>query len=259
LQAGEQPALHAQDHLVAMRTGRRPLGAVLLALAVVAAGCGGDDDGGGEAEAPARAPAEATATVDHPLVPLSTVQRKVFEGTERDPDTGETVRTKVDARVLKATQVIDGVRSAVVAVRDYEDGELVESTRDYYAQRGDGSVLYMGEHVNDLEGGKVIGHGGQWISGEKGARSGLFMPAKPKIGQTFEQERAPGVAEDRSTILAVGREVTTPAGRFSDCIKTKDYAPLDKVTEFKYYCRGVGLVREDLEDGRVVLVSYRRG
>jgi hypothetical protein len=242
-----------------MRPGPRSLGAVLLALAVGAGACGGDDEPGGEAKPPARAPDATTAKIDHPLVPLSTVPRKVFEGTERDPDTGDTVKTKVDTRVLEATTVIDGLRSAVVAVRDYEDGELVESTRDYYAERADGSVLYMGEHVNDLEGGKVIGHGGQWISGEKGARRGLFMPAKPRVGETFEQERAPGVAEDRSTILAVGREVTTPAGRFTDCIKTKDYAPLDKVTEFKYYCRGVGLVREDLEDGRVVLVSYRRG
>jgi hypothetical protein len=40
-------------------------------------------------------------------------------------------------------------------------------------------------------------------------------------------------------------------------LKTRDYAPLDKVTEFKFYCAGVGLVREDLEDGRVDLVRYR--
>jgi hypothetical protein len=240
-----------------MTTGRRALGGALFVFALVVGACGADDEPSSAPKAAAGAPAQATANVDHPLVPLSTVRRAVFEGTERDPDTGEKVTTRVDARVLSATEVVDGVRSAVVQVRDYENGELVERTRDYYAQRADGSVLYMGEQVDDLEGGKVIGHGGQWLSGKKGAKRGLFMPATPTTGQTFEQERAPGVAEDRSTIVAVGQQVTTPAGRFTDCIKTKDYAPLDKLTEFKYYCKGVGLVREDLEDGRAVLVSYR--
>jgi hypothetical protein len=83
------------------------------------------------------------------------------------------------------------------------------------------------------------------------------MPAEPKVGDMFGQERAPGVAEDRSTILEVGLQVTTPAGTYSDCIKTKDFAPLDKVTEFKYYCRGVGLVREEFPDGRLDLVRFR--
>jgi hypothetical protein len=30
------------------------------------------------------------------------------------------------------------------------------------------------------------------------------MPEYPKVGQTFQQEREPGVAEDRSTVVAVG-------------------------------------------------------
>ena len=83
------------------------------------------------------------------------------------------------------------------------------------------------------------------------------MPAHPKVGKVFEQERAPGVAEDRSKVVAIGLEVTTPAGLFDDCIRTRDFAPLDKSTEFKIYCAGVGLVREKPADGRLNLVSYR--
>jgi len=82
------------------------------------------------------------------------------------------------------------------------------------------------------------------------------MPADPQVGDEFEQERAPGVAEDRSTVVAVGLEVTTEAGTFSDCIKTRDFAPLDNVTEFKYYCPDVGLVREEPRGGRLDLVSF---
>jgi hypothetical protein len=83
------------------------------------------------------------------------------------------------------------------------------------------------------------------------------MPADPKVGRSFEQERAPGVAEDRSKVVAVDVERRTPAGRFGGCIKTEDYAPLDRRTEFKYYCRGVGLVREEGKASHLDLVERR--
>jgi hypothetical protein len=192
-----------------------------------------------------------TAKVDHPLVPLTTVRHTVFTGFEGD------TRTRVVSRVLKKTRRVAGVRVAIVDVREFEDGELVEHTRDYYAQDMKGRVWYFGETVDDIENGKVVGHEGQWFAGKKGAKPGLFMPAKPKVGKVFEQERAPGVAEDRSKVVAVGREVTTAAGQFDECIKTRDFAPLDKRTEFKFYCAGVGLVREKPADGRLDLVRYR--
>ena len=183
-------------------------------------------------------------TVDHPLVALSSVRLKVFEGRERDPRTGESVAIRSEVRVLGRTARVAGVRVAVVDVKEFEDGALVEHTLDYYAQRDDGSLWYFGERVDDYEDGKLVGHGGQWFAGRNGARPGLYMPAHVRAGQTFAQEQAPGVAEDRSTVVAVGRTVKTPAGTFRDCIKTRDVAPLDKKTESKFYCRGVGLVRE---------------
>ena len=224
------------------------LAAALLGLA---SGCGGEDDGGTESAAPA-----FSAAVDHPLVPLSSVGLTVIEGTERDPGTGETVELRVESRVLDEPEVVAGVPVAVVDVKEYEDGDLVEHTLDYYAQRGDGSVWYFGEKVDDYEAGKLVGHTGQWLAGEDGAKAGLFMPADPAVGQKFEQEQAPGVAEDLSEVVAVGLEVRTPAGTFSDCVRTKDFAPLDNATEHKLYCPGVGLVREEAPGVRVELVRY---
>ena len=93
-------------------------------------------------------------------------------------------------------------------------------------------------------------------SGKNGAKPGLFMPAEPRAGVTFQQERAPGVAEDESTVEAIDVGVTTAAGKFKGCVKTKDYAPIDKTTEFKFYCPNVGLVREELEEGNSELVRY---
>lgn len=232
--------------------------ALTLALSVVISACGGNgaSESGGQAPRPVN-PADYRAEVDNPLVPLSSIRLTVFEGSERDPETGEVLRIRVEARVLERTEIVAGVRVAVVEVKDYEDGELVEHTLDYYAQHRDGSVWYFGERVDEYEGGEVVGHKGQWLAGQGKARPGLFMPAEPEVGHAFEQERAPGVAEDQSTVVAVGLEVTTPAGTFSDCIKTRDFAPLDKVTEFKHYCPGVGLVREEPPEGRVDLVRYR--
>jgi hypothetical protein len=232
----------------------------LLAAAFLTSLAFGGGDGGGAAQIQAKRlvdPARFSATVDHPLVPLSSVRLTVFKGRERDPKSGETINIRAESRVLKKRARVAGVGVTVVEVKEYEDGALIERSLDYYAQRRDGSVWYFGERVDMYEGGRIVSHEGQWLAGKGKARPGLFMPAKPKLGDTFQQERAPGIAEDRSTVVALGLEVRTPAGKFSKCIKTKDLAPLDKVTEFKYYCPGVGLVREDPPAGRIELVRYR--
>jgi hypothetical protein len=225
-------------------------GLVLLILAA----CGDDDDeetGGRTGAAPALDPAQFSTEVDNPLVPLASVRTTVLEGTE------EGAKVRAESRVLDRPGRVSGVPVTVVDVREFEDGELVEHTRDYYALGDDGGVRYMGEAVDDIEDGKVVGHEGEWLAGKGNAKPGLFMPAHPRVGDQFEQERAPGVAEDESEVVAVGLTVTTPAGRFDDCIKTKDFAPLDQNTEFKYYCAGVGLVREQFSEGRMDLVRYR--
>ncbi len=232
--------------------------AVALLLPLVA-GCGGDDEAGSEGETQTATEAAAyTARVDNPLMPLSEIRVMAFEGSEKDADTGESVETRADKRVLTKTRVVGGIPVTVVEVKEYEDDELVERTLDYYAQREDGSVWYIGEKVDDYEDGKVVGHEGAWQAGKGNAKPGLFMPAEPKVGQEFEQEQAPGVAEDRSKVVAVGVDVTTPAGTFSDCIKTEDYAPLDDITEFKHYCPQVGLVKEEAPGVLLELVRFTR-
>jgi hypothetical protein len=231
----------------------RVFGALVL-LTLALSSCGDDDDEGtteNAAAKPALDPARFSAEVDNPLVPLTAVRTTVFEGTE------DQAQVRAESRVLEKTGRVSGVPVTVVDVREFEDGELVEHTRDYYALDQEGVVRYMGEAVEDIEDGKVVGHEGQWLAGQEGAKPGIFMPADPRVGDQFDQERAPGVAEDRSEVVAVGLNVTTPAGRFDDCIKTKDFAPLDKNTESKYYCAGVGLVREQSPEARLDLVRYR--
>jgi hypothetical protein len=53
------------------------------------------------------------------------------------------------------------------------------------------------------------------------------MPAEPQPGMTFQQEIAPGVAEDTATIVRMGSRVTVAAGTFTDTITVRDFNPLD--------------------------------
>lgn len=196
------------------------------------------------------------AKIDNPLFPLSSLGPKVFEGQEQDPETGKLIETRLESTVLPRTDVVAGVEVTVLEEKDYGNGKLVERTLDYFAQHQDGTVYYFGERVDEYEGGKVVGHGGQWLAGEGGNQPGVFMPAHPTVGQVFEQEKAPGIAEDRSKVISTNESVTTPAGSFTGCLKTEDFSPLDNVTELKYYCPGVGLVREEFPGGHLDLISY---
>lgn len=232
----------------------------LVAASLVFVGCSDSDDD--SAEPPSSGSDLGVATsmlspiVDNPYVAFAEVRRAVYEGEEVD-DEGETVELRVEATVRDATLTIAGVEVTVVDVLDYEDGELVEETEDYYAQGDDGDVYYLGESVAEFEDGELVGHGGAWVAGEDGARAGVFMPAEPQVGDEVEQERAPGVAEDRSAVVETGMSVTVPAGTFDDCIETEDFDPIDEITEAKFYCPDVGLVKEEFaEGGSLELIEF---
>ena len=181
--------------------------------------------------------------VTNPFFPLASLRSTVLEGEAADPDTGDPIQTRVELTVLPETTTVAGVEVTVAEVKEYEDGELVERTLDYYAQDEDGTVYYLGEQVDVYEEGTLIGHEGTWLAGEGANQPGVYMPAHPEVGQVFEQERAPGVAEDRSTVLAVEQSIVTPAGEFSGCLQVEDFAPIEGGTGEKYYCPGVGIAR----------------
>jgi len=82
------------------------------------------------------------------------------------------------------------------------------------------------------------------------------MPASPTVGQTFNQEQIPGIAEAQSKVVTVGQTITSAGGTFTGCIQTEDRELLDGVTEQKTYCPGVGLVREEFPGGHIDLVEF---
>ena len=204
-------------------------------------------------------PPDLSATVDNPFFPLAPGSSRRYEGQEVDPDTGETVETTVRERVSPVPAEVAGAPVSTLRVQEYEDGQLTETTSDYHAQTPDGTVYYLGEDVAMYEDGQLVGHDGAWIAGDGASQAGEFMPAEPRVGDRFAQEQAPGVAEDISTVIAVDLTLETPVGTFDGCIKTQDLNPLDQAIEYKYYCPGVGLVREENAHGSLDLVSYTGG
>jgi hypothetical protein len=216
--------------------------------------------GGGVAEQEDNAvPDNLSATVDNPFFPLEPGTSRSYEGREVNPDTGETVDLRVREHVSPVPDEVAGAPVTTLAVQEYEDGQLTETTSDYHAQGADGTVYYLGEDVNMYEDGQLVSHEGTWIAGEGTNQAGEFMPTEPRVGDRFAQEQAPGVAQDISTVVAIDQTLETPVGTFSGCIKTQDLNPLEQAIEYKYYCPGVGLVREENANGSLDLVSVTGG
>jgi hypothetical protein len=174
--------------------------------------------------------------------PLTVGHSITLEG----PHDGATVQNVIT--VLADTEVIAGVTTRVVEEHESEDGALVEISRNFMVNAGDGSVCYFGEDVDIYEDGVITGHESAWRAGVAGASPGIMMPAAPAVGDAYAQEDAPGVAEDRAEVVGVGESLTVPAGTFTDTLHTRESSPLEPgVSEEKWYVSGVGLAVDEVE------------
>jgi hypothetical protein len=153
----------------------------------------------------------------------------------------------VSSRVVEEVEWADANANGVID----SDEDLIEVSRNYFAQTEEGTVCYLGEEVDIYENGVIVSHEGSWRADENGNAPGIFMPAEPQPGMTFQQELAPGVAEDQATILRFAT-VKTPAGTFTNANIVRDYNPLDGSKDSKVYAPGVGLIL----DGPLELISY---
>jgi hypothetical protein len=231
---------------------------VLVALVIAATAVGAKP--GEELDLALCAPEENTfgLTIDNAYFPLPVGQQWVYRGKEQ----GQTISLQIT--VLDETERIyngqNAVLTRVVEEVEWEDAngdevadpdELIEISRNFFAQTQDGTVCYFGEEVDIYEGGEVVSHEGAWRADDPGNAPGIFMPANPQPGMTYQQEVAPGVAEDRATITRRG-DYTVPAGTFADTITVRDFNPLDGSRSTKVYARGVGLI----SDGPLVLYDY---
>lgn len=156
--------------------------------------------------------------------------------------------------VLDDTIEIDGILTRVVEEREWRNEELIEVSRNFFAICEETKdVFYYGEDVDMYSGGELASHGGAWRAGIDHARAGLIMPGTAVIGMKYYQEIAPGVAMDRAEVLNLDQGFSTPAGDFSNTLKTQEGTalnPLEK--DFKTYAPGIGLI----QDQRLLLAKY---
>jgi hypothetical protein len=198
--------------------------------------------------------------IDNTYFPLPVGQQWVYQGHEQ----GRTIGLRIT--VLDQTEnFYSGSRTVTTRVNEeleWEDANanglvddgaenLIEISRNFYAQTQDGTVCYFGEDVDIYEGGVVVSSEGAWRADGRGNAPGIFMPADPQPGMTYQQEVAPGIAEDQATVIRRGKTVTVPAGTFPDTITVRDFNPLDRSRGTKIYAH-VGLI----VDGPLDLIDY---
>jgi hypothetical protein len=169
-----------------------------------------------------------------PLVPGTTFH---YEG-QKDGVPGTN-----DTTVLRTTKTILGVKCTTVQDVAHEEGKLVEKTFDWYAQDTAGNVWYFGEDSTAYLPDGTISKEGSWQAGVNGAQQGIIMEAAPKVGDKYQQENAPGVAQDMAQVMSLDKSLCVPYGCFDDLLLTRESTPLSKGdVEEKYYAPNVGFI-----------------
>lgn len=190
-------------------------------------------------------PANFVSVIDNRFFPLRPGTTFYYVGTKDGvPTTNVTFVTHQTKRIL-------GVRTTVVLDRAYENGILAEDTIDWYAQDADGNVMYFGEDTKELDpNGNVISTEGTWMAGVNGAVPGIIMEANPAVGDRYQQEFSPGVAEDMARVLSLDTSACVIYGCFDNLLLTKEWTHLDPgVASVKYYAANVGFILEDATRG----------
>jgi hypothetical protein len=202
-------------------------------------------------------PSFYSATITNRYFPIAKVKRTVLTG--RETADGKTVRIREVSTRGNQQINIAGALTTYLEVLSYTGRHLDERTKDYFAQGKDGWVYYFGEDVDEFDDGKVK-HTGAWKVGWNESEPQKFVPRFPaRVGQRFTQESVPGIAVEHIEVVGVDETVKTPAGTFRRCVHWQERDPVNDARAEKWYCPGVGFVKETFEGGSLVLTRVVRG
>jgi hypothetical protein len=173
---------------------------------------------------------------------------------------------------LNEIKLITGIPCLVFDDQVFKGGELHEATDDWFCQRKNGDVWYLGEETKEFESfsgdvpknPELVSIDGSFKSGRDGDKGGLFFPLSPAVGTAYLEEFSVGNAEDVTEILsttyAFGASAELDQGvpqalaaRFcsaGDCVVTRNFSLLEP-GQFarKYYAMGIGVILEvEVED-----------
>jgi len=195
--------------------------------------------------APDLDPAEFTPQVTSQWFPLVPGRTMVYQS-----ETDEGLETEEVTPLQELFELEDFL---VRPVRDLVmlDGECLEDTTDWYAQRDDGDVWYFGEVAQNFEDGLLDNLDGSWRTGKDDAKPGILVQGCPEVDAVYRQEFLANEAEDLARVIRLDAEVTVTYGTFTGCLETEEWSPLEPgIFERKFYAPGIGLILElNLESG----------
>ena len=166
---------------------------------------------------------------------------------------------RTDVIVLDKTEPFDvpGIgkfQCAVVKEEEFIDDVYHERSDNWFCIDKKTNAMYtMGEVSWEIDqmGRKVFA--GSWRVGEPDgngmAEPGLLMPGTFKVGEKYIYDGHEAEAYGYTENMATGLTVTTPAGTFKNCVKTREYSLINPADiSDKIWCEGVGLIN-DTADG----------
>lgn len=201
--------------------------------------------------------------ITNPYFPLTPGTHFVYDGFTGEG--GREIPHSIIFTVTDLTKEVLGIRSVVVYILDYSDGQLVEAEIAFYAQDDEGTVWFLGEYPEVYEDGKLV-EAPAWIPGYKGAQAGIVMKGNPELGQpSYAQGWGPAVNwNDRGRVVALGEQTCVPVDCYEDVLITEEFSQKEPdAFQLKYYAPGVGNVRvgwrgDDAAIEELELVEYKQ-
>ena len=211
----------------------------ILAVAIAALGAGLPVPATAGATTWGTSPLRERAAPDNlwqPLTPgLQSVARGyVNAGSSRLPH----IRVYTVTDVVK---VIHGVRSVAVLDQDIDGGQIVEQAIDYLSVDARGRSGIAAPTPRATRAGRFVGALDGWLDGRQGAKAGIFMPARPRVGTpSYYQQQVPGLEATTAQVVKTRQSKCVPFRCFKNVVVI-----LEGGDEYKYYAPGVGGIRTE--------------
>ncbi|HVF77895.1 MAG TPA: hypothetical protein VNA28_06320 [Solirubrobacteraceae bacterium] len=220
--------------------------AALAALAVAAAGCGNDEDvSSARAHQPKLNPSNFgnPATAKNRYFPLTPGYQSVRLGKVNRGN-----RRLEHRRVFSVSDVyktINGIRSVAVLDQDFDGGQVGEQAIDFLAADESGNIWSLGSYTEAYEGGRFVNANDGWLTGIKGAKPGVLLPANVTAGgPAFIQEDQPGDDPSTAKVVRAGVRTCVPFKCFNDTIVVEEDG-----SENKSFAPGVGGIKTEPKGG----------
>src|SRR5215212_5476895 len=244
--------------------------AMLLALLAAAGGNRADAKPSpsltGSASDFKRAQFDNSTRINNRWMPLKPGTQRIYEGSAILEGEKQRSTRRVVSTVTDVGKVIAGVRTLVLLEKDYTSGQLGEAELAFFAQDNAGNVWLLGEYPEEYENGK-FDKAPAWISGQKGARAGITMPADPRAGTpSYAQGFAPPPVDftDHAKVYKTGQQTCVPVDCYKNVLVTEEFNPDEPgAFQLKYYASGVGNVQvgwrgeKEEEKETLELVDYQ--